>query len=76
MNLQEQILLDYLKRYCPRMYRQMKADGSLNEYVATQVRLADEQMEALLRQGVPEHEARVVVNESFFPMAERDREKD
>jgi Holliday junction resolvasome RuvABC DNA-binding subunit len=76
VNLQEQILLDYLKRYCPRMYRQMKAKGSLNEYVATQVRLADEQMEALLSQGFRDYEAREIVNSNLFPMAERDRKKD
>ncbi len=49
--------LDYLRRCHPKAFKEMKKDGSLDEYTAKKAKAAKDYAENLMKSGIWEEEA-------------------
>jgi hypothetical protein len=63
---------DHLKQYRPTMFRALKKEGRLNQYVLEQQEWANDQLTFLEDQGLQPHEAMEMVRDLVFPPSEED----
>ena len=64
-------LRDHLLEFRPKQYEDLKASGTLHEYVQEIVDHAAEEMSDLLQQGTPYNQALEVIKPQLFPPPER-----
>ncbi|BCW98140.1 MAG: hypothetical protein KatS3mg024_0967 [Armatimonadota bacterium] len=70
MTPREQTVLQHLRRNCPKMYKEMKQDGSLMEFVRERARIMDETKETLIKQGLEPAWAEEAILEELLPRTE------
>jgi hypothetical protein len=64
---------DHLKKYRPRMFQALKAEGMLQEHFQTLQQRMGERLDPLENQGLANHEAMEMLREEMFPPAEEDQ---
>lgn len=63
---------DHLKQFRPKMFRALKQQGNLNQYVLNQQKRADDGLTFLEHQGLYPHEAMEMLRDQIFPPSEED----
>lgn len=63
---------DHLKQYRPTMFRALKDEGRLNQYVLDQQQSANDRLTFLEHQGLYPHEAMEMIRDQIFPPSEED----
>jgi len=63
---------DHLKKYCPKMFQDLKAQGRLKQIVETMQNQASQDMASLEAQGLYHHEAWEIVKDDVLLPSEED----
>lgn len=64
---------DHLKQFRPRMFQELKNDGSLNQYLSNLQETIGAQLDDLEDSGLAHHEALEMVRDQMYPPAESDQ---
>ncbi len=65
--------MEHWKNHRPKNYRQMRKDGTLNEFIQTHSKEAAEQVANLMQHGFQQHEAEEMVMPDFLWTGSEDR---
>lgn len=63
---------DHLKTHRPKMFRELRQNGTLNQYILNQQNKLSNSLTALEHQGLQPHEAEEMLRDQMYPPTEED----
>ena len=63
---------DHLKAHRPKMFLELKQNGTLNQYVLSQQNQINDSLTFLEHQGLQPHEAEEMLRDQIYPPSEED----